>query len=150
MVGKLKSKARYLGAVVGVVCSGFLFTGSSSATTMSDTTINWNEVHQRIDGFGAAAAWTAPNISNTLADTFFSADKGVGLSLVRLRIAPDGTTLETTTAQRAIARGATVWASAWSPPAAWKTNNDTKNGGSLLPSHYQDWANTLVNFVKNM
>ncbi|HEY5321408.1 MAG TPA: hypothetical protein VIK58_01200, partial [Caldimonas sp.] len=37
--------------------------------------------YQRIDGFGASSAWTANNLSDTLADQFFSPDVGIGLSL---------------------------------------------------------------------
>src|SRR5262249_14491391 len=38
----------------------------------------------------------------------------------------------------------------WSPPGMWKDNNSATNGGSLLPEHYQDWANQLAEFAVNM
>jgi len=105
---------------------------------------------QRIDGFGASSAWTAPNLSDALADQFFSPDTGIGLSLLRIQIKPDGTTTELATAKKAVARGAKVWAAPWSPPGAWKDNGTTINGGTLLDEHRQDWANSLAAFAASM
>jgi glucuronoarabinoxylan endo-1,4-beta-xylanase len=105
--------------------------------------------HQPITGFGASSAWTSPSLSESLADQFFSVEKGIGLSLLRLRIAPSGTTDEKSTALNAQARGAKVWAAPWSPPGEWKTNGDPENGGRLLLEHYQDWADRLADFVEN-
>jgi O-glycosyl hydrolase len=115
-----------------------------------DATVNWSDVHQQIDGFGASSAWTEKSMSDAQADLFFSTTNGIGLSLLRVHVNPDGTTDETVTAQKAQARGAAVWGTPWSPPAAWKSNNSTTNGGYLLPQYYQNWANTLVGFVNNM
>jgi glucuronoarabinoxylan endo-1,4-beta-xylanase len=106
--------------------------------------------HQHITGFGASSAWTSSSVSDALADQFFSVENGIGLSLLRLRIAPNGTTGETATALKAQARGAKVWAAPWSPPGEWKTNGDPENGGALLPEHYQDWADRLADFVEDM
>jgi glucuronoarabinoxylan endo-1,4-beta-xylanase len=107
--------------------------------------------YQRIDGFGASSAWTAPNLSDALADQFFSPDTGIGLSLLRIQIKPDGTTAELRTAQKAVARGVKVWASPWSPPVAWKTGADTCGyAGSLIDANRQDWANSLAAFASNM
>jgi glucuronoarabinoxylan endo-1,4-beta-xylanase len=106
--------------------------------------------HQHIDGFGASSAWTAANISDTLADQFFSTETGIGLSLLRIQIRPDGNTSELRTAQKAVARGVKVWAAPWSPPAEWKDNGMTTNGGSLLDAHRQDWANRLATFASTM
>ena len=105
--------------------------------------------HQVIAGFGASSAWTAPSLTDAEADQFFSPATGIGLSLLRLRIAPDGTT-ELATAQSAAARGVSVWAAPWSPPAEWKDNNSTSNGGSLIVADAQAWANRLAGFAANM
>jgi glucuronoarabinoxylan endo-1,4-beta-xylanase len=83
------------------------------------------------------------------ADAFFTVYRGLGLSLLRMRIAPDGSSLELATTKQAIARGASVWAAPWSPPAEWKDNHDVNNGGRLLPEYRQDWADRLVSFAKN-
>jgi O-glycosyl hydrolase len=94
----------------------------------------------------------------------FSTDGGVGLSLLRIRIAPCGndageptpgtpcqeTSLEVATAQEAQKLGVKVWATPWSPPPAWKSNDSLDNGGTLLPAYADDWANALVGFVQYM
>ena len=108
------------------------------------------QAFQRIDGFGASSAWTAGNISDALADQFFSPELGIGLSLLRVQIKPAGNTTELGTARKAAARGAKVWAAPWSPPAEWKDNNSTINGGSLLDAHRADWANRLATFASTM
>ena len=104
---------------------------------------------QHITGFGASSAWTGGSISPATADLFFDVDRGLGLSLLRMHIAPDGTTSETNTAKLAVARGVKVWAAPWSPPGEWKTSGTDTNGGSLLPEHYQDWADRLTAFVNS-
>ncbi len=45
-------------------------------------TVDWNNVHQRIDGFGASSAWRS-TWSTAQADMFFSTNNGIGLSLLR-------------------------------------------------------------------
>jgi glucuronoarabinoxylan endo-1,4-beta-xylanase len=106
---------------------------------------------QRIDGFGASSAWTAGNMTDGRADELFSPTAGIGLSLLRIRIAPDGTTAETATATKAAARGARVWATPWSPPADWKDATSAQNGGgSLLTDDTPAWADRLAAFAQSM
>ncbi|HTA91320.1 MAG TPA: hypothetical protein VK745_17160 [Polyangiaceae bacterium] len=116
----------------------------------ADAVVRPARLDQRITGFGASSAWTAPALSDADADLLFSTDSGIGLSLLRVRIAPDGSCLEVTSAQKAQARGAQVWATPWSPPAMWKSNDNVNEGGTLLPEHADDWANSLVGFVSMM
>jgi len=138
---------------------------NSSITGVS--TVNWNNVHQRIDGFGASSAW---NVSwNTAeADLLFSTNNnisylsgtynGAGLSLLRNHVvfanstaATDTpTTVETSIMKLAQARGARVWSTPWTPAAGFKSTNDVYdsgvatgngiNGGSFLGS-----GNNLTN-----
>ncbi len=131
-----------------IVC-GSIISLIIASTSFAQISVNWNDVHQQIDGFGASSAWTAPSLSDSQADLFFSTTSGVGLSLLRSRVAPDGTTTELVTMQKAQARGARVWSTPWSPPAAWKDNNDVNWGGHLLTNHYQDYANQLAAYVAN-
>jgi len=133
--------------IIAVVTGSISFRAATQAA--STVTINWNDVHQQIDGFGAASPYIN-SLTTAQADMFFSADKGIGLSLLRNRIAPNGTTLELSVMQQAVARGAKVWSTPWSPPAAWKDNNNVNNGGQLLASHYQDYANQFATYVANM
>jgi glucuronoarabinoxylan endo-1,4-beta-xylanase len=125
------------------------------------STVDWNNVHQRIDGFGASSAWNS-SWSTAEADLLFSTNNGisysggtyngVGLSLLRNHIyftnttsasAADYTT-ETNIMILAQARGATVWSTPWTPSPGFKATNDIYdtnysssakiNGGSYLGS----------------
>ncbi len=44
----------------------------------------------------------------------------------------------------------TVWATPWSPPPFWKSNDSLDYGGTLLPANADDWANCLAGFVSAM
>ena len=115
--------------------------------------INWTELHQEIDGFGASSAADMPELNaltDARADMFFDPIKGIGLSLLRTQIQPDGSSLEIVTAQKAAARGAKVWATPWSPPANYKTNGTLEKGGYLITSDYPRWASVLAGYVKLM
>ncbi len=127
-------------------------TPTPTPTPTAKNTINGNDVKQKVDGWGAAIAWTGATLTQAQAQMFFSASNGVGLSLIRTRILADGTIpqSELVSAQLAQAQGAKVWATPWSPPAAWKTNNDENNGGYLLPADYQAWANSIAAYAKMM
>jgi len=144
-----------------------------------DVTVDWSDTKQTMDGFGASSAFFGDKISDDMADQLFDAKKGIGLSLLRVMIGvpddtqsdgseptdntkPIATAPELYTAQQAITRGAKVWATAWTPPPIWKTTN-SKNGSQpnadagavfksnhLDPSHYQDYANYLADFVDLM
>jgi glucuronoarabinoxylan endo-1,4-beta-xylanase len=120
------------------------FTGPGPVST--NCVVDWNEVHQRIDGFGASSAW-ASSFTTSQADLFFSTNNGIGLSLVRSRVAPDGTT-ETSIMQQAIARGARAWSTPWSPPAAYKDTNSV-NGGNFVSttSNLRNYASQLARYV---
>jgi glucuronoarabinoxylan endo-1,4-beta-xylanase len=106
-------------------------------------------VHQSIAGFGASSAWGSGFQNPADADTLFSTTTGAGLSLFRVRIAPDVTTGagEVTMAQAAIARGASVWATPWTPPAADKSNDNTIMG---TLTNGQDFAQKLASYVTTM
>ena len=110
-------------------------------------TVNWSDVHQQIDGFGASSAATGDGITNSQADLFWSATSGVGLSLLRVQIENNGTYPDLATMQKAQDRGVRIWGSPWSPPASMKSNGNTNNGGSLLASDYQAYANYLSSYV---
>ena len=149
---------------------------SNSQPPSPAVVVTWTDVKQPIDGFGASSAFFGQTLTNDQADLLFDAKKGIGLSLLRMMIGvpddtqsdgtepttgadPVATAPELATAQQAVARGAKVWAAAWTPPPIWKTTN-SKNGSmaasdagagfatnTLMPAHYQDYANYLANFV---
>jgi glucuronoarabinoxylan endo-1,4-beta-xylanase len=131
-------------------------------------TINSTDVRQSIDGFGASSADFLTSLTPAQADFFFTTS-GLGLSILRTQIIPDLATCnaefhdggcsdsngqilngELETAKLAVARGAIVFSSPWSPPAAYKSNGSFKNGGRLLRLHYSDWAKEIAAYVPMM
>jgi glucuronoarabinoxylan endo-1,4-beta-xylanase len=122
------------------------FVGANPVTT--NCVVNWNDVHQRIDGFGASSAWDS-SWTTAQADMFFSTNTGVGLSLLRNRIAPGGTTSETSIMQMAQARGARVWSTPWSPQASFKSNGNV-DGGNFLSASNKAYASQLAGYVATM
>ena len=125
-------------------------TSTAATLTVSShptVTVNWSDVHQQIDGFGASSASTGDGITNSQADLFWSTTNGVGLSLLRVQIESNGTYPDLATMQKAQDRGVRIWGTPWSPPASMKSNGNTNNGGSLLASDYQAYANYLSSYV---
>jgi glucuronoarabinoxylan endo-1,4-beta-xylanase len=122
----------------------------SMAVGPGQCTVDWNDVRQRIDGFGASSAWDS-SWTTAQADMLFSTNTGAGLSLLRNRIAPDGTTVENSIMQMAQDRGARVWSTPWSPPATYKSTNSV-DGGSFVSSaaNYQGYANQLASYVASI
>jgi glucuronoarabinoxylan endo-1,4-beta-xylanase len=131
-------------------------------------TINWTDVRQSIDGFGGSSADFLTSLTPAQADFFFTTS-GIGLSILRTQIIPDLATCnaefheggcsnsngqilngELGTAQLAVARGAIVFSTPWSPPGAYKSNGSFRNGGHLLSSHYSDWAKEIATYVPMM
>ena len=123
------------------------------ATSSGTATINYTNTQQRIDGFGASSAWMGAALSAPDADLVFSTNLGAGLSLLRTRIAPGGVIddAEGAIAQEALARGARVWSTPWSPPAIYKTTNSV-DGGSFASStaNYEGYASDLANYAATM
>jgi glucuronoarabinoxylan endo-1,4-beta-xylanase len=112
--------------------------------------VNWTNVHQSIDGFGASSAWNS-SLTPAQMDMFYSTNTGIGLSLLRTRIAPGGTTVEGSAMQMARDRGARVWSTPWSPAANFKNNNNTTNGAFVgTISNYQAYASQLAGYVVSM
>ena len=132
-------------------------------------TVNWNNVHQRIDGFGASSAWRG-SWTTAQADMFFSTNNGIGLSLLRNHITYAGsasssatpTTVEISIMTNAQARGALVWSAPWTPAAGFKSTNDIYdsnkatgngiNGGSFRGGTTTNlaYASQLANYVASM
>src|ERR1700722_12869246 len=143
-------KSFFVGFLAMLFCAPY-----SNAQTVS---VNWNSVDQVIDGFGASDAFEAHPLTNAQAALFFSPTTGVGLSLLRTKVPDDGScsTVNTTCAgevsdmQLAIANGARVWGTPWSPPASMKSNVSVDNGGSLLADSYGAYATYLANYVKSL
>jgi glucuronoarabinoxylan endo-1,4-beta-xylanase len=139
--------------------------------------VDWTNLHQRIDGFGASSAYDG-SWTTSQADLLFSTNNvsyqsgtynGIGLSLLRNHIVPAGsasasdtpTTVETSIMQMAQARGARVWSAPWTPAVGFKSTNDIYdskpitnaiNGGTFLGGDATNraYASQLANYVANM
>jgi glucuronoarabinoxylan endo-1,4-beta-xylanase len=123
--------------------------GDAAPPASTQIVVNFGDPKQPIDGFGASESWI-PTITDAQADLFFSQTSGIGLSMLRLGIAPDGSSLFSGnwgTAQKAVARNPSlfVWGAPWSPPANDKTTNNTMTG-SMNPTDYVSWASALAKF----
>jgi glucuronoarabinoxylan endo-1,4-beta-xylanase len=124
---------------------------TSDAPTPSASTVNGSVTHQRIDGFGAGVVFLDAGLnplSDAQMDTLYgTASNQFGLTLIRVRISPTGDFSDALeNARKAVARGARVLASPWSPPANMKSNNNVV-GGSLLSAQYGNYVNYLNNFL---
>jgi glucuronoarabinoxylan endo-1,4-beta-xylanase len=147
------------------------FDGQAAST---NCLIDWNDVHQRIDGFGASSAWRT-FWTTSQADMFFSTNSGtgvsldgktqfpfngVGLSLLRNHInyanstSPSAvpTTGETSIMQYAQARGARIWSAPWTPAAGFKNTNDIYDanhatGGGINGGSYRGSGNNATNLA---
>src|ERR1700686_3017201 len=141
--------------------AGFLLTLSFAPHGQAQTvTVNWNNVHQVLDGFGASS-WANQSLTSTQAKFFFSTDPGdIGLSLLRGEVPNNGscTTVNVTCAgqvsdtQFAIANGGRVWSMVLSPPASMKTNgsvdcSDGSGHGALSADSYAAFATYLANYI---
>ena len=144
------------------------------------STVDWNNVHQRIDGFGASSAYDG-TWNTAEADLLFSTNNnityqsatynGIGLSLLRNHIVWANTTSasdtpstgETTIMKLAQARGARLWSTPWTPAVGFKSTNDIYdakpitnpvNGGSFLGVGNNitnlNYASQLANYVAAM
>ena len=81
----------------------FAFSIAFLGTLAGAATINvdMGKEYQRISGFGAASAW-AGSITDKNAAFLWDSTSGAGLTLHRIRIAPDGSTSETSIPKRRV------------------------------------------------
>ena len=106
--------------------------------TNGQCTVDWNTTCQRIDGFGGGVQFLSPAtldpVPTSTMDTLFGIGTNqLALTLLRIGIDPNNNwNNQLLDAQKAVARGAGVLATPWSPPAAMKDNGSTI-GGSLFP-----------------
>jgi len=131
-------------------------TAITNTTTLGQCMVDWNDLHQQIDGFGGGVVFLSPGtldpVTSANMDTLFLTNTAsqLGLTLIRIRI--DSSTNWSNgllDGQNAVARGARILATPWSPPAGMKSNNNIA-GGSLLTSQYGNYANYLNGFAAYM
>lgn len=118
----------------------------------SDVTINLDEEHQTITGFGGMnhPEWTGKDLTDAQRKTAFgNGENELGLTVLRIFVNPDKTQWNKAlpTAQYASEHGVTVFASPWEPPAELAEQLNTKTGKLHLPkSNYAAYAQHLNDF----
>ena len=114
--------------------------------------VDWNSSEQTMAGFGGSLCrfdWgnSANDLTDAMADLYFTVESGIGLSILRVGINPEGLPwVAYGDIQRANARGVRIFGAPWSAPAASKDNGSEDNGGHLLVGSYGSWSNTLAAF----
>ena len=126
-------------------------------------TVDWNEVHQRIDGFGASCAFSGRTWASYTANIFFSTsndvvyfdrsgnaytNNGLGLSLLRNQIQPGGyaDASEMSLMKLVQPLGVRIWSTPWSPQASF-TSNNTTIGSYFSTTNGKAYAAQLANYV---
>jgi glucuronoarabinoxylan endo-1,4-beta-xylanase len=119
------------------------------------TTVSPGDLRQRIDGFGGGVVFLTPStldpVTDANMDTLYGTNgHQLGLSLLRVRIDPTTNwSAALSDGKKAVARGARVFATPWTPPATMKDNTNLISG-SLLASNCASYAAYLNNFAGYM
>lgn len=125
--------------------------GASAAA--QNVSINPNTTYQYMRGFGGhnGAGWINELTSAQVDAAFGTGNGQMGLSIMRMRIDPSSSNWQTQvpTAQLAKAKGVTLFASPWTPPAYMKTNNNIAHG-RLSPAYYAAYTTHLLDFAAFM
>jgi len=146
--------------------SSIVSTALSIKPASAAAAIDFGDAKQTIQGFGGSAAWYYSKMSDNRLNVLFgtSLPDSLGLSILRLRIAPANWNASTQTADTsqwsaelengaaAQARGALVFASPWSPPASMKIVNTDRSSplysGRLDPAMYANYAKYLNAYIR--
>jgi glucuronoarabinoxylan endo-1,4-beta-xylanase len=143
----------------------------TTGSNPNQVTVNFGTTYQTIRGFGGSTAWLG-QLSTEQATALFSPTNGLGLSILRVRIDPEGsassnwvtgewtTELANATEAQSANSNAIVFASPWTPPVSMKTSSTSQPyysgacspaanycGGYLNPSSYSAYASYLEDFV---
>ncbi|HEX6705552.1 MAG TPA: hypothetical protein VF169_12390 [Albitalea sp.] len=150
--------AHYRSAIVSTA-----LTIKPSSTTAA---VDFGAPKQTLQGFGGSAAWYYTRMADDRLNLLFgtSVPDSLGLSILRLRIAPADWNATTQTADTgqwsaelangaaAQARGALVFASPWSPPASMKIVDTERSNplysGRLDPAMYANYAKYLNAYIR--
>ena len=146
--------------------SSIVSTALTIKPASTSAAINFASAKQTIRGFGGSAAWYYSKMSDDRLNVLFGTGlpDSLGLSILRLRIAPADWNASTQTADvsqwsaelengaAAQARGALVFATPWTPPASMKIVNTERSNplysGRLDPAMYADYAKYLNAYVR--
>ncbi len=151
---------RMLALVVGITCTQI---ADAQTVLPAKVKIDKNIVYQKVTGYGGfvcSPQFAYNHMTPTEIQKLWGAGAtDAGYNILRLYIPENQADWPQVlaTAQQAKAMGLIVFASPWTMPATWKTNNHSNavftdaNGvqqiGYLKPEHYQDYALHLNSFV---
>lgn len=149
-----------LALAIGITCTQF---ADAQTVLPAKVKIDKNIVYQKVTGYGGfvcSPQFAYNHMSPTeIQKLWGTGATDAGYNILRLYIPENQADWPQVlaTAQQAKAMGLIVFASPWTMPAAWKTNNNSNavftdaNGvqqiGYLKPEHYQDYALHLNSFV---
>jgi O-glycosyl hydrolase len=146
----LKIRARVKQLILLMLAIGGVYGTAAAETVYIDTNTNY----QTIRGFGGmnGAGWIDTLTADQVNTAFGNGDGQMGLSIMRMRIDPDSSkwSIQVSAAQQAVANGAILLASPWTPPANMKSNNSLINGGTLRSEYYSAYADHLISFADYM
>ncbi|HEX6706824.1 MAG TPA: glycoside hydrolase family 30 beta sandwich domain-containing protein [Albitalea sp.] len=146
--------------------SSIVSTALTIKPSSNTAVIDFGAAKQTIQGFGGSAAWYYSKMSDNRLNVLFGTGlpDSLGLSIIRLRIAPADWNASTQTADTsqwtaelangaaAQSRGALVFASPWSPPASMKIVNTDRSSplysGRLDPAMYANYAKYLNAYIR--
>jgi len=124
-------------------------TCSGSSASSGDVTVSLSSLQQKISGFGVSTAWGS-TMSTSDAALLWSTTSGAGLSLHRVRIDyTNGHTSEVNIAKMAVGYGVTVWATPWTPPIAYKSNDNAVEGTLTDGADYATFLTGFVSWMKS-
>lgn len=125
--------------------------------------VDFAKVGQTIRGFGGSEAWNGVMASARVKKLYGTDSGNLGLSIMRLRIAPanwnkssqtadtSAWTAELTNGKAAQDLGAIIFATPWTPPVSMKVGNDNRTNklwsGNLATSSYGDYAKYLKSYI---
>jgi glucuronoarabinoxylan endo-1,4-beta-xylanase len=147
------SSIRFPGVRLAGIFAAMLTLFVSPVLMAQTVTINPNSTYQTIRGFGGfnGAGWIN-DLTPAQVDSAFGTGTGqIGLSVMRMRIDPSSSKwlTQVATAKLAKAKGVTLFATPWTPPAYMKTNNNLISG-RLDPYHYWGYTTHLLDFATYM
>jgi len=124
--------------------------GGQGGGSPSGVTVQLDQTHQTIEGFGINDTYA----SGTLPASLFDATKDIGLTILRVGMNSSGG-LITSSVQMSDMQmvkgisGTKIIGSCWTAAANCKSNNSENDGGHLNTSCYDSWATTIANFAKS-
>jgi len=124
--------------------------GAGGSTNSTDVTVQLAQTKQTIEGFGINDTWNA--LTDAQAKVLFDATDGIGLTILRVGMSPQGNFYNSNEAASIAAAkkygATTIIGSVWSPPKECKDPMNTQKGGHLLASCYESWSDSIASFAK--